>query len=321
MESMCIADENPLIQISIPQYVAERVWTEGKELALQDSNICISPGCTDESAWLVKSDNTAHQRPYFVECKKSGQMCCEKSCIMFNSCGVCAHIVAVATRKKCFETFVNWLRKRGSMNITKMAHSGLPKGAGKKAHSHRKFSTKSSSRNVKKILQDADSESFTPRPGITTKPDGSLCNRRTGVQSPVASYSETDFHLSSDPVLYSLPIQQPPLPASPLAPPHDPPIVPPLTSPVASPHGPPVAPPPAPPPLFSNIQACVDTTRFMHGSPSLFTAASQDSLYSQQSSETSSLLPAPPPLVRAPVQVSMPFMYAPMYLPCPAQQT
>ena len=51
VERMGIADENPLIQISIPQYVAERVWTEGKELALQDSNICISPGCTDESGW------------------------------------------------------------------------------------------------------------------------------------------------------------------------------------------------------------------------------------------------------------------------------
>ena len=39
VESMGRADENPLIQISIPQYVAERVWTEGKELALQDSNM------------------------------------------------------------------------------------------------------------------------------------------------------------------------------------------------------------------------------------------------------------------------------------------
>ena len=39
VESMATADENPLIQISIPQYVAERVWTEGKELALQDSNM------------------------------------------------------------------------------------------------------------------------------------------------------------------------------------------------------------------------------------------------------------------------------------------
>ena len=106
-EAVSIADENPLCQISIPQYVAEKVWTDGTELTSQDSNVCISPGCADGSAWLVKSDNATHHRPYFVECKKSGQLCCEKSCIMFNSCGVCAHIVAVATRKKCLETFIN----------------------------------------------------------------------------------------------------------------------------------------------------------------------------------------------------------------------
>ena len=149
-EAVCIADEYPLCQISIPQYIAEKVWTDGKELASQDSNVCISPGCTDGSAWLVKSDNATHQRPYFVECKKSGQLCCEKSCIMFNSCGVCAHIVAVATRKKCLETFINWFSKRDSINVTKMAHSGLPKGAGKKIRSRRKFSTKSSMRKVKR---------------------------------------------------------------------------------------------------------------------------------------------------------------------------
>lgn len=163
---------------------------------------CISPGCTDGSAWLAKSDNATHQRPYFVECKKSGQLCCEKSCIMFNSCGVCAHIVAVATRKKCFETFISWLRKRGSMNVTKKAHSGLPKGAGKKARSHRKYSTKSSTRNVKMILRDADNESYTPRPGITTKPGG--ISHNTSLQSPIASYSETEIHSSFPHLLHLL---------------------------------------------------------------------------------------------------------------------
>ena len=71
---------------------------------------------------------------------------------MFNSCGVCAHTVAVATRLDCMETLVNWLQKQGNMNITKQAHSGLPKGAGKKGSNHRKFSTKASTKNVKRIL-------------------------------------------------------------------------------------------------------------------------------------------------------------------------
>jgi hypothetical protein len=72
--------------------------------------------------------------------------------------------------------------------------------------------------------------------------------------------------------------------------------------------------------LFSNIQACVNATRSVHHSPSVFTAPSQGCSYSIPAPGPSSF-PAPPPLVRAPVQLSMPFMYAPMYLPCPAQQT
>ena len=54
---------------------------------------------------------------------------------MFNSCGVCAHAIAVATRSECLNTLVSWLQKRGSLNVTKMAHSGLPMGAGEKRKS------------------------------------------------------------------------------------------------------------------------------------------------------------------------------------------
>ena len=126
-------DENPLNKLCIPQYVAEKVWTDGQQLASSDVNICASPGCSDGTTWLVKSNSATHQKPFFIECKKSGQVSCEKSCLMFNSCGVCAHTVAVATRLDCMETLVNWLQKQGNMNITKLAHSGLPKGAGKKA--------------------------------------------------------------------------------------------------------------------------------------------------------------------------------------------
>ena len=167
---------------------------------------------------------------------------------MFNSCGVCAHIVAVATRKKCFDTFVNWLRKWGSMNITKMAHLGLPKGAGKKGHSHRKFSTKSSSRNVK-IFHDADSESYTPPDLESLQSLMEVCAIELVYNHLLLATVRQIFtsHLIQ---FRTLPIQQPPLPASPLALPHDPPIAPPLTSPVAPPNGPPIAPPPAPPLYF-----------------------------------------------------------------------
>ena len=109
------------------------------------------------------------------------------------------------------------------------------------------------------------------------------------------------YPYTPDPTSYSVPAQQ-------LHPP-------------APPFTPPMALPPAPPPLFPNLQACVDATRSVCGSTSAFTAAAHECLYPQQSPRPSSLLPPPPPLIRAPVQLSMPFMYAPMYLPCSTQQT
>ena len=158
------SDSNPLCTLSIPRYVAEKVWTEGKELASSDDNICASPGCTDGTAWLVKSNCATRTKPFYVECKATGQVSCEKGCLMFNSCGVCAHAIAVATRNECLNTLVSWLQKWGSLNVTKMAHSGLPMGAGKKG-SRRKFSTKASTKNVKKILQQ-----HTP-PELVSLPD------------------------------------------------------------------------------------------------------------------------------------------------------
>ena len=46
----------------------------------------------------------------------------------------CAHTVAVAKKKDCMDTLVKWLNKRDDSNVTKLANSGLPKGAGKKGH-------------------------------------------------------------------------------------------------------------------------------------------------------------------------------------------
>ena len=73
--------------------------------------------------------------------------------------------------------------------------------------------------------------------------------------------------------------------------------------------------------MFNSCGVCAHIVAIATSSPSVFTAASQECSYAQQSPGPSSLFPTPPTLVQAPVQLSMPFMYAPMYLPCPTQQT
>ena len=52
-------ESNPFVEIpSIPQYVSKKIWNESAELS---NCICSSPGCKDESTWLVKSFNPSHK--------------------------------------------------------------------------------------------------------------------------------------------------------------------------------------------------------------------------------------------------------------------
>ena len=41
--------------------------------------------------WLRHCLDDKHKHPYFIECKVSGQILCEKSCALFSSCSVHSH--------------------------------------------------------------------------------------------------------------------------------------------------------------------------------------------------------------------------------------
>ena len=135
-------------------------------------------------------------------------------------------------------------------------------------HSRRKFSAKTTTRNVKRILQEAGDGAYTPPPppGVTTRTNSEPDTFQVG------GPSENNLSTSASP-LYRAP---------PLYP----------------------APPLPPPPL----QYC---------DPWGYSAPSQGYSYPQVTPGCSSHLPGPPPLIRAPVQLSMLFMYAPMYIPPP----
>ena len=265
------SQENPLHQLSIPQNIADKLWQESGELASSESDICASPGCVDGSMWLVKSTVPTHQRPFFVECRKTGQVSCEKSCALFHSCGVCAHTVAVAKKKSCLDSLVKWLSKRDDLNVMQLANSGLPKGSGKEEHTRRKFSSKSSTKNVKKMLLNVSDEVFTPRTGVTTK---SASAAQPILPPETMSVNTTSVSLSNPSYLpcVTLPHVPPPLTSVPL---HE-----------------------TPPLLFPDLQSC----SYSYSLP-----------VCPQSPASVQQLCGPPPLIRAPIQVSMPVMYAPMY--------
>ena len=56
--------ENILHQLSIPAYLADKIWNEFAKILSNDSAVCPSPGCSDNSQWLVQS-TVINENPFF----------------------------------------------------------------------------------------------------------------------------------------------------------------------------------------------------------------------------------------------------------------
>ena len=153
-------DNNPLLQLSsLPKYVAEKIWNESEQLAMSKNSVCISPGCNDGSACLVQSNSQTRPRPFFVECKKNGHIVCEQSCMLFYSCNICAHTIAVAKQKYCLDSLLKSVaKKQKGEHLTRMSDVGMPKNRGKKPGTKRKASLKSSTKRLRSLTDEGGSE-------------------------------------------------------------------------------------------------------------------------------------------------------------------
>ena len=80
--------------------------------------------------------------------------------MLFRSCSICAHTVAVAQQKDCLDSLLNSIaKKRGGVSITKISDDGMPKSRGKKPSTKRKASQKSSTKRIRSIVAEAGDES------------------------------------------------------------------------------------------------------------------------------------------------------------------
>ena len=50
-----IQPENRLMKLSIPDYLAQKLWVESSELLEGNDSVCCSPGCRDGTQLLVES--------------------------------------------------------------------------------------------------------------------------------------------------------------------------------------------------------------------------------------------------------------------------
>ena len=155
--------ENPLLTVPIPAYLANKIWEESTKILASNGSVIPSPGCKNESEWLVKSNDLKRKSPYFVECRKNGQVVCEPNCGIYKSSKVCVHAVVVACHTQKLELYVQWLakQKEGTVSVSKLASIGIPTGSGKKG-CRRKASQKKSTKAMKDIL-DASTESHSYR--------------------------------------------------------------------------------------------------------------------------------------------------------------
>ena len=113
--------ENKLHCLPIPAYLADKVWDESTNILAIDGSVCPPPGCKDESEWLVQSTDLKRKSPFFVECRKNGQIVCEQGCGVFKSSKVCVHSVSVACHTGKLDQYLQWLlkQKAGPLNLSK----------------------------------------------------------------------------------------------------------------------------------------------------------------------------------------------------------
>ena len=156
----------------------------------------------------MKSSKEKHRHPYFVEMKDSGQILCEKSCMLYCSCKICSYSVAVAYHTKSSQKYLTWLQKyRGNVSLSVLANANMPKGAGKKPNGHRQSSSKAATKRIKELVAEADSEQFTPRIKRNIK-DVTSSHEYTQVHTPemhddMPGPSELSFSHSCPPPLCS----------------------------------------------------------------------------------------------------------------------
>ena len=182
--------ENKLLSLPIPAYLADKVWDESTNVLAAEGSVYPSPGCKDRSEWLVKSTDLKRKSPYFVECRKNGQVVCEPSCGLFKSSKVCVHTVSVARHTGELGQYLHWLlkQKEGTLNVSKLAAVDMPAGSGKKG-SRRKASQKKSTKAIKNILDESTGSH-------TYRVDPASCSSDP---LPFSSASQVDhFQASSD---------------------------------------------------------------------------------------------------------------------------
>ena len=109
-----------------------------------------------------------------------GHYKCESECTYFQTCKVCAHVVAVAQRNGDLEKVIAWHKRQDhGIDATALAQVGLPK-----ASIGKKQATKKKSAKICKLCAEVDESSWQPRAALTTAHAGPHSSQSPSSQFP-----------------------------------------------------------------------------------------------------------------------------------------
>ena len=153
--------ENPLQALNLPAYLTSSIWEKSGDILKASSAMLPAPCCsTCSEAWMVASNSG--KRPHYVQ-KKGDAYFCDAECVTWSASKICAHVVAVSRNCHDIQKLVAWYQKSGqTINMTKLAKTGVPRGVGKKP-SKRKGVSKAQSKRIQQQVDTASTSDWTTR--------------------------------------------------------------------------------------------------------------------------------------------------------------
>ena len=140
-----------------------------------------------QCTWIVASSSGSTCRPRFVRVHQ-GHYKCESDRTYFQTCKVCAHVVATAQKNGDLEKVIAWHKRQGhSINATTLAQTGLPKASIGKKQATRKGVSKKKSAKIRKLCAEGDESSWQPRAALSATHPHSSQNVLPPAQFSVAA--------------------------------------------------------------------------------------------------------------------------------------
>jgi len=117
---------------TVAQAALQGIWAKAEKLVQSAGHIIKAPSVDDEMARLVKSSSGPQPHLVTRDPKKKDVFVCDKSCPMFRSVSICAHVVATVEVNRCLQPFLNEISRLCKLNLSAIAMEGMPSGAGRK---------------------------------------------------------------------------------------------------------------------------------------------------------------------------------------------